>query len=48
MKKYKGKIGITIVTGIFSVIIIACLISIFSELYTENNEKEKLRQLLKF
>ena len=34
-----------IVIGIFSVIIIACLISIFSRMYTENKEKEEFRQL---
>ena len=34
-----------IVIGIFSVIIIACLISIFSRMYTENKEKEAFRQL---
>lgn len=45
MKKHKGKIQMGIVIGIFSVIIIACLISIFSRLYTENNEKEEFRQL---
>ena len=45
MKKYKEKIGFEIVIGVFSVIIIACLISIFSQLYTENKEKEEFRQL---
>ncbi len=45
MKKHKGKIQMGIVIGIFSVIIIACLISIFSRLYAENNEKEEFRQL---
>lgn len=45
MKKYKGKIQTGIVIGIFSVIIIACLISIFSRMYTENKEKEEFRQL---
>lgn len=45
MKKHKGKIQTGIVIGIFSVIIIACLISIFSRMYTENKEKEELRQL---
>ncbi|MDO5124441.1 MAG: class B sortase, partial [Eubacteriales bacterium] len=45
MKKYKGKIQMGIVIGIFSVIIIACLISIFSRLYAENKEKEEFRQL---
>ena len=34
-----------IVIGIFSVIIIACLISIFSRLYAENKETEEFRQL---
>lgn len=45
MKKHKGKTQTGIVIGIFSVIIIACLISIFSRMYTENKEKEKFRQL---
>lgn len=45
MKKYKEKIGFGIVIGVFSIIIITCLISIFSQLYTENKEKEEFRQL---
>lgn len=45
MKKHKGKIQTGIVMGIFSVIIIACLISIFSRMYTENKEKEEFKQL---
>lgn len=45
MKKHKGKIEMGIVIGVFSVIIIACLISIFSRMYTENKEKEEFRQL---
>lgn len=45
MKKHKRKIQTGIVIGIFSVIIIACLISIFSRMYTENKEKEAFRQL---
>ena len=45
MKKHKGKIQTGIVIGIFSAIIIACLISIFSRLYAENKEKEEFRQL---
>lgn len=45
MKKHKGKIQTGIVIGIFSVIIIACLISIFLRLYAENKEKEEFRQL---
>lgn len=45
MKKHKGKIQTGIVIGVFSVIIIACLISIFSRMYTENKEKEAFRQL---
>ena len=45
MKKHKGKIQMGIVIGIFSVIIITCLISIFSRMYTENKEKEEFRQL---
>ena len=46
MKKHKRKIQTGIVIGIFSVIIIACLISIFSRMYTENKEKEAFRQSL--
>ena len=45
MKKHKGKIQTGIVIGIFSVIIIACLISIFSRMYSENKEKEEFIQL---
>ena len=45
MKKHKEKIKIGIVIGVFSVVIIACLISIFSQMYTENKEKEEFRQL---
>lgn len=45
MKKYKGKIQMGIVIGIFSIIIIACLISIFLRMYTENKEKEEFRQI---
>ena len=45
MKKHKRKIQTGIVIGIFSVIIIACLISIFPRMYTENKEKEAFRQL---
>ena len=45
MKKHKRKIQTGIVIGIFSVIIIACLISIFSRLYAENKETEEFRQL---
>ena len=35
MKKHKGQIQMGIVIGIFSVIIVACLISIFSRLYAD-------------
>lgn len=45
MKKHKGKIQMGIVIGIFSTILITCLISVFSQLYTENKEKEEFRQL---
>ena len=45
MKKHKWKIQMGIVIGIFSVIIIACMISIFSRMYTENKENEEFRQL---
>lgn len=44
MKNHKGKIQMGIVICIFSVIIIACLVSIFSRMYTENKEKEEFRQ----
>lgn len=43
--KNKEKIGLGIVIAVFSIILIACLISIFSRLYTENKEKEEFRQL---
>lgn len=45
MKKHKGKIQMGIVIGIFSVIIIACLISIFSQMYTEYKENESFENL---
>ncbi len=45
MKKHKGKIKIGIVIGVFSVIIIACLISIFSQVYTEYRENESFKNL---
>lgn len=45
MKKHKGKIQMGIVIGIFSSILITCLVSVFSQLYTENKEKEEFRQL---
>ena len=45
MKKHKGKIHMGIVIGIFSSILITCLVSVFSQLYTENKEKEEFRQL---
>lgn len=45
MKKHKGKIQMGIVIGIFSAILITCLISVFSQLYTEEKEKEEFRQL---
>ena len=35
MKKHKEKIKIGIVIGVFSVVIIACLVSIFSQVFTE-------------
>lgn len=47
MKKHKGKIQTGIVIGIFSVIIIACLISIFSQMYTEYKESESFENLSK-
>lgn len=43
--KNKEKIGLGIVIRVFSIILIACLISIFSQMYTENKEKEEFRQL---
>lgn len=45
MKKHKEKIEIGIVIGIFSVIIIACLVSIFSQVYTEYKENESFEKL---
>lgn len=45
MKKHKGKNQMGIVIGIFSSILITCLVSVFSQLYTENKEKEEFRQL---
>ena len=45
MKKHKEKIKIGIVIGIFSVIIIACLVSIFSQVYTEYKENESFEKL---
>ena len=45
MKKHKGKIQMGIVIGIFSSILITCLVSVFSQLYTENKEKEEFREL---
>lgn len=45
MKKNKGKIENGIVIGIFSVIIIACIISIFMHMYTEHKEKAEFENL---
>lgn len=45
MKKHKEKIKIGIVIGIFSVIIIACLVTIFSQVYTEYKENESFEKL---
>lgn len=45
MKKHKEKIKIGIVIGVFSVVIIACLISIFSQMYTEYRENESFKNL---
>lgn len=45
MRKHKGKIEMGIVIGIFSAIIIACLISIFSQMYTEYKENESFEKL---
>lgn len=45
MKKHKKKIEIGIVIGIFSVIIIACIISIFMQMYTEHKEKAEFENL---
>lgn len=47
MKKHKGKIQMGIVIGIFSAILITCLISVFSQLYTENKEKKNSDSLQK-
>lgn len=45
MKKHKEKIKIGIVIGVFSVVIIACLISIISQMYTEYRENESFKNL---
>ncbi len=45
MKKHKGKIQMGIVIGIFSVIIIACMVSIFSQVFTEYKENESFKNL---
>lgn len=45
MKKHKRKIQTGIVIGIFSVVIIACLVSIFSQVYTEYKENESFEKL---
>lgn len=45
MKKHKEKIQIGIVIGVFSVVIIACLISIFSQMYSEYKENESFEKL---
>ena len=45
MKKHKEKIKIGIVIGVFSVVIIACLVSIFSQVFTEYKENESFEKL---
>lgn len=45
MKKHKEKIKIGIVIGVFSVVIIACLVSIFSQVFTEYKENESFKNL---
>lgn len=45
MKKHKRKIQTGIVIGVFSVVIIACLVSIFSQVYTEYKENESFEKL---
>lgn len=45
MKKHKRKIQTGIVIGVFSVIIIACLVSIFSQVFTEYKENESFKNL---
>ena len=45
MKKHKRKIQTGIEISIFSVIIIACLVSIFSQVYTEYKENESFEKL---
>lgn len=47
MKKHKRKIQTGIVIGVFSIVIIACLISIFSQMYTEYKENESFENLSK-
>lgn len=45
MKKHKEKIKIGIVIGVFSVVIIACMVSIFSQVFTEYKENESFKNL---
>lgn len=45
MKKHKEKIKIGIVIGVFSVVIISCLVSIFSQVFTEYKENESFKNL---
>ena len=45
MKKHKEKIKIGIVIGVFSVVIIACLVSIFSQVFKEYKENESFKNL---
>lgn len=45
MKKHKGKIGTIAVVSVFSIIIIACLISIFSQMYAENKADSDFKHL---
>ena len=46
MKKHKEKIKIGIVIGVFSVVIIACMVSIFSQVFTEYKENESFKNLV--
>ena len=45
MKKHKEKIKIGIVIDVFSVVIIACMVSIFSQVFTEYKENESFKNL---
>ena len=45
MKKHKEKIKIGIVIGVFSVVIISCLVSIFLQVFTDYKENESVKNI---